>query len=200
MEPDGHTPSDPHVIAVLVENHRRFLKFLEARVGTRAAAEDILQSAFVKGVEKSGGLRDGESAIAWFYRLLRNAIVDHHRRRAAEARALDRESIEAAAVGDGGQDLDQIICQCVEDLIPTLKPEYAAILTRVDLDGRPVPAAALELGITANHAGVRLHRARLALRGLLKRSCGACTEHGCLDCTCVKSQRGRADTCVDPAL
>ena len=39
---------NPAVVGVLVENHRRFLAFLERRVRSRAEAEDILQAAFVR--------------------------------------------------------------------------------------------------------------------------------------------------------
>ncbi len=62
---------------LLVENHRRFLSFLTPRVGNAADAEEILQAAFVKSAEKSGSILDEESVVAWFYRLLRNAVVDH---------------------------------------------------------------------------------------------------------------------------
>ncbi len=37
---------------VLLDNHRRFLGFLEKRVGDRAAAEDLLQDAFVNNLDK----------------------------------------------------------------------------------------------------------------------------------------------------
>lgn len=66
----------PAVVQVLVENHRQFLAFLERRVGSRAMAEDILQEAFVRSMGKLDTLRSDESAVAWFYRLLRNAIID----------------------------------------------------------------------------------------------------------------------------
>ena len=69
-------------------------------------------------------------------------------------------------------------------LIPTLKPEYAEILRRVDLEGAAVPSVAAELGISANNVTVRLHRARQALKKQLERCCGTCATHGCLDCTC----------------
>src|SRR5262245_7903349 len=86
--------ASPAVLRVLVENHARFLAFLERRVGGRDAAEEILQDAFVRGLARGGSLRDDESALAWFYRVLRNAIVDHHRHADAERRgreALGRE-------------------------------------------------------------------------------------------------------------
>src|SRR6516225_4716157 len=65
-------------VEILVANHARFLAFLERRVGRRELAEEILQDAFVRGLSRGAGarLRDDESAVAWFYRLLRNALVD----------------------------------------------------------------------------------------------------------------------------
>jgi len=71
----------------LSENHRQFLRFIERRVGSREAAEDILQDAFVRGLEKGGMLRNEESVVAWFYRVLRNGIVDYYRKGAANCSA-----------------------------------------------------------------------------------------------------------------
>ena len=170
-------------VQTLVENHARFLAFLTARLGSREAAEDVLQAAFVKGVEKQGTLRDDEGAVAWFFRLLRNAVVDHHRRRGAEERALPRAAPEAEAVAHDAPLRDEV-CRCIHDLLPLLKPEYAAMVRRVDLEGVPVRTVADELGITPNNATVRLHRARQALKRSLEASCGTCTTHGCLECTC----------------
>ena len=81
-------------------------------------------------------------------------------------------------------ELQKVVCQCIHDLVPTLKPEYAALLRRVDLEERSIADIADEDGMTANNVRVRLHRARKALRKQLERSCGTCATHGCLDCTC----------------
>jgi RNA polymerase sigma-70 factor (ECF subfamily) len=172
------------VVATLVAHHERFREFLERRLGSRAEAEEVLQAAFVKGVERGGELRDGESAVAWFYRLLRNAVVDFYRHRDAQQRALDQHGRETAATTEPDADLHDAVCQCVYGLIPTLKPEYAYILRAVEMDGEAVATVAGRLGITSGNASVRLHRARQALRQRLEASCGTCTEHGCLDCTC----------------
>ena len=177
---------DPDTLDTLVGHHRRFLDFLERRVGSRAVADELLQAAFVKGLERGGDIRDGESAIAWFYRLLRNALVDHWRRRGAERRALERQAAEAAQEAISPPELEQAVCQCVYGLIPTLKDEHREVLARVEMAGRSVGEVAAELGLTANNATVRLHRARRALRQRLEAVCGTCTEHACLDCTCGK--------------
>jgi RNA polymerase sigma-70 factor (ECF subfamily) len=171
------------VTQVLVDNHARFLAFLTPRLGSPEAAEDVLQAAFVKGLEKQDTVRDEESAVAWFYRLLRNAVTDHHRRRGAEERALPRAGPDQEATVDD-EPLRAEVCRCVRDLVPLLKPEYADMVRRVDLEGRPLQALASDLQITPNNAAVRLHRARAALKKQLEASCGTCTEHGCLDCTC----------------
>lgn len=65
----------PYLVEALAESHQQFLGFLERRVGDRALAEDLLQAAYVKGIERGSQIRGEESAVAWFYRLLRNARV-----------------------------------------------------------------------------------------------------------------------------
>jgi RNA polymerase sigma factor (sigma-70 family) len=171
--------------AALVDNHRRFLAFLERRLGDRALAEDILQDAFVKSIERGSDLRDDSSAVAWFYRLLRNAIVDHYRRTGTRTKALEALARELEGASEPPADLHTAICGCVTRLAPTLKPEYAEALQRVELDGIPIAAFAAEQGITPNNAAVRLFRARELLRKQVKASCGTCAEHGCFDCSCT---------------
>lgn len=188
MNSDQTQPSSASVVGVLLANHRRFLDFLTARVGSRDEAEEILQDAFVRGVQQAGEIRQEESAVAWFYRLLRNAIVDHHRRKDAGRRAVEsfaREVPVAEAEPDAA--MERAVCACVGDLLPLLKTEYADLIRRVDLGGEDVTAAADAIGITPGNARVRLHRARTALRGELERSCRTCATHGCLDCTCSRS-------------
>ena len=72
----------------------------------------------------------------------------------------------------------------MKQLAQTLKPEYADALERIDVQGTPVKDYAEHAGISANNAGVRVFRAREALREQVVRACETCAEHGCLDCTC----------------
>ncbi len=188
---DAVRPTSPAVVNTLVENHRRFLAFVERRVGSRELAEDILQEAFVRGLARTGQLRDDESAIAWFYRTLRNAMTDHWRRRGAEQRALDAVTRLASDDVEPAVDAELMdtVCCCASSLLDTLKPEYADALRQVDLGGASVKAWAEQAGITANNASVRLFRAREALRRQVERSCGTCATHGCVDCTCGEPKR-----------
>jgi len=184
-------PLGREVTEVLVENHRAFLAFLERRVGRRDVAEDVLQEAFARSLRASPTPMRDESAVAWFYRVLRNAIIDHYRRGGASQRALAALASELEAQVEPDLDTRNAVCRCVTSLAGTLKPEYAAALRRVEVDGISVREYADEAGVTANNAGVRLFRAREALRRRVASACGTCAEHGCLDCTCG-SPRGEA--------
>jgi RNA polymerase sigma-70 factor (ECF subfamily) len=167
----------------LVENHRVFLRFLERRLGSREAAEDVLQEAFVRTAGRRDEIPD-EALLPWFYRVLRNAVVDRHRRGRTESRALATLARELADAAEPPPDVHAEICACVGRLTATLKPEYAEAIAAVDVAGTPVKAFADAAGLTASNAGVRLFRARAALRRQVVASCGTCAEHGCRDCSC----------------
>lgn len=178
-----------------MDHHRQFLAFLQTRVESRAAAEDILQSAFVKGLERGAEVRDEESVVAWFYRVLRNAVIDHYRHRASTERAnegwgKDGWGKEFVAHEMPEAELKDEICQCVSGLLETLKPEYRDALRIVDLDEGSLNDLAIKAGITSGNAAVRVHRAREALRKQVRVVCGSCAEHGCLDCHCKPAGSG----------
>jgi len=189
MDQSPEAPLSPEVVTALVQNHREFLAFLQRRVGDRALAEDILQEAFVRGLDKVGTLEKDEAATAWFYRILRNAVIDHHRRRASSDKKLDAFAAELEQHVEPEAELRGAVCRCVGELASTLKPEYAEALRRVEIDGVAVKDYAVEAGVTSNNAAVRVFRAREALRKQVSRSCGTCADHGCLDCTCDKSKK-----------
>jgi RNA polymerase sigma-70 factor (ECF subfamily) len=191
----NEAPLTAAAIERLVNNHREFLGFLVRRVGSRAEAEDILQAAFVRGVERAASLRDGESVVAWFYRSLRNAVVDHHRRRGAAGRAIDGFARELDGTVEPPVEVIEVVCRCVKTLSDTLKPEYANALRRIEVDGLSVQEYAKEIGIEANNAAVRVYRAREALRKRVLISCGTCAEHGCLNCTCDSTCVAADESC-----
>ncbi len=174
------------VLQRLVTNHRDFLRFVEKRVGRRDLAEEILQNAFVRTLGKVDSIRNEESAVAWFYRALRNAVIDHHRREKTADKALEAFAAELAIDGEDSE-TKGAVCACIGQLATTLKPEYAEALSRVELEGLSVKDFADQAGISATNAGVRVFRAREALRKRVAQSCGTCAEHGCLDCTCLSA-------------
>jgi RNA polymerase sigma factor (sigma-70 family) len=188
---DARLPIEGDVARVLVDNHRQFLAFLERRIGNRAIAEDILQEAFARGIERQNEIRKEESAVAWFYRVLRNAVIDYQRRQGSARRALESFGQEVELHIEPETEMRDAICQCVTRLSSTLKTEYREALERIEIHGISVKEFAAEQGISASNAAVRVFRARDALRKQVTASCGTCAEHGCIECTCEsKSSHG----------
>lgn len=172
------------ILERVTAHHSKFLRFIAARVGEPPAAEDILQSAYVRALEHGSQLRDEESVVAWFYRILRNAIIDHHRRRSARSKAHELFGVEAPTSYD--LELEKTVCACIGDVFGDLKTEYRKAIEHVDLAGESVESFAQLQNTTANNVSVRLHRARKAVAKKLIQICGVCAEHKCLDCTCRK--------------
>jgi RNA polymerase sigma-70 factor (ECF subfamily) len=181
------TPAGSAPVETLLENHRAFLRYLERRVGQRALAEDILQDAFTKVVARPEQAPGDESVIPWFYRTLRNAAIDQFRRRAAADRAYEAFARELETHETPTDDIEAEICACVSRLAATLKPDYAEALEAIDVAGTPVKAFAEQKGLSSNNAGVRVFRAREALKMRVTESCGTYAEHGCLNCTCKRA-------------
>jgi RNA polymerase sigma-70 factor (ECF subfamily) len=166
----------------LLRERGRLLAFIRSRIDDADLAEDVLQESLLKALRAAPDLRDDERVTAWLYQIVRNAITDAYRRRAAARDARERLAAEQAADVLTPED-EAALCACVLDVVPTLKPEYAAVV-EADLAGRTTAATTAALGITPTNLKVRRHRAHRQLRERLEQTCRLCATHGCLDCTC----------------
>ena len=173
-----------HVAQILAAHRAAFRDFLIARVRDRSLAEDVLHDVYARAIDHLDELRDEESAVAWFYRSLRNALIDHVRRVQSAARALDAFADESESSLPALDRAPAKPCPCVTRIARSLKPEYATILQRVDVEGMSLKAFAADQGISASNAAVRAFRAREALRRQVMVVCGTCADGGCVDCTC----------------
>ena len=172
----------------LLDQQPEFLGFLRRRLGSEAVAEDLLQQSLVRAVEHYHSLKNDESVVPWFYRILRHAVIDYYRSHDAETRRDDAYLRDLMQAGEDQEpafdELKPSVCACLSRLLPALRPNYAELIRRIDLDGESPQRVAEELNISQNNLTVRLHRARQALKESLEESCGVCTTHGCLHCTC----------------
>jgi RNA polymerase sigma-70 factor (ECF subfamily) len=170
------------VLESLVSNQTSFIRFLSARLPDAEAAEDVFQQGLLKAIEKQTTLKRKDRVIPWFYSVLRNGVVDYYRAQERDGRNASRYVCETAPSRE--PDGERNVCNCFRNVLPTLKPSYAELLNRVDLQGMPISEVAAKLRITPNNLMVRLHRARRALRKRLEQVCGECAGSGCLNCTC----------------
>lgn len=166
----------------LIQHLDAFMGFARSRTGDPELAADLVQECLMKAIRSDHLPDDAEGVVTWFYRVLRNAIIDAHRKRKVQQQAterLTREMPEAITAEDGRQ-----ICQCVMKLMPALPERDAELLRRVDLGDESITEMARERGERVNTLNVRLLRARRRLREQVERTCRTCAVHGCLDCDC----------------
>ncbi len=173
------TEAPAALLADLTARRDEYLTFLAARVSP-ADAEDLLQQSLLRAQNRLHTLRDPTRLRAWFYRLLRRAVADHHARRARDQQRLGELAAEV-----GSQTPEETAsCACSLGLLSGLRPEYRTMLEQVDLEDRSLADVASELGITTNNATVRLYRARRALRQSLSEHCSTTLVRECQDCGC----------------
>lgn len=95
--------------------------------------------------------------------------------------------------GGGQPALDEIWSRIVEEreafrrFVYVPRPSHAELLRRIDLSGESQAEVAADLGITLTNLGVRLLRARRALRAGIEHSCGPCADESGFDCRCSQT-------------
>ena len=174
----------------LLACRRDFLSYFRRRLSRPEDAEDAFQDFCLKVVRTAGKLEDEEKIDAWLGRIMRNTLIDHYRRRAAQQRgeaAYEREPQVTAL--DVQAEHGPKVCRCVREALPGLRPDYAEILKRADLDEQPRERIAAELALTRNNVGVRLYRARQALKAKIKEICPTCGDGGFEHCECETESR-----------
>jgi len=166
----------------LLNNLSEFVGFARRRLADPELAADAVQESLLKALNSADQIRDEENARAWFYKILRRTIIDLYRRRDARHRALAEFELEVSSSPDA--DEERMICACMERLLPTMAPQYADLIRRLDLNEEAPDTVAASLGISKNNLNVRVHRARQQLKQRLEDNCRLCAKHGCLDCQC----------------
>ena len=186
----GAIPASPRadlaVRRALVADQPRFLGFLIRRLRDRDTAGEVFHRFVLHALERSGDIRDPSAVHGWLGRVLASTLADHYRRthRTQRHERAVRDADLTHLITNPEQDHAAAACACLHLLLPGLRPAYAELLRRVDLQGEPRAQAAAKLHVDINNLNVRLHRARQALRRRLVAFCGTCPEDGFLACRC----------------
>lgn len=149
----------------------RLRRFARSLAGHPDRADDLVQEACERALRGQAGFMPGTRFDAWVFRILRNAWLDSHRRRAArggEHAALDAV---AEAVGEDGR----VTSGSRDDLMDAerallrLLPEQREALVLTCIEGLTFAEAAEVLGIPAGTVMSRSARGRIALAEALGR-------------------------------
>ena len=131
-------------------------------------AADCFQQAFVGLASRYKRLNDVRDPAALLKRIAAARAIDMVRRRIRErgrthhtneALFASRKAYEPDAMAESGELLEDLRGALIQ-----LPEQQATVFVLTEIDNVPREEAASALGVTVNHLGVLLHRARAALR------------------------------------
>lgn len=147
------------------------VRFVGARVREPAAADDIVHDVLVRAFEQLSGPSPPDHLDAWLYRVTRNAIVDHYRRRQPERLADDFEPAAELAVSPDDPSAERNLAACLAPLLGTLPDAYRRALTLAEVEALPQAEIARREGLSLSGAKSRVQRARQKLRAAVLACC-----------------------------
>jgi RNA polymerase sigma-70 factor (ECF subfamily) len=148
----------------LAGDYRRLIGAFRVLAGSRAAAEDAVEEAVARALERTRRGEAIEDLTAWVATVARNLLRTAHRRR-----VIERQARRVLADRDGSSRTDQLL-EAHADLVravaalPRRQREAIALHYFADL---PVAQVARVTASTEGAVKVRLHRARTALASAL---------------------------------
>ncbi len=134
-------------------------------------AEDAVQSAFIRALERIDQLKPGSPFGPWFYRVLRSTCLNLRRREALRS----HDDIPASAAGGRNPEKDLERERTREKVIGALGelPEMQRLaVTLYDLEGYSHQEIAEILGIAVGTSRAHVHHARRTLRRLIGSDAG----------------------------
>ena len=153
-------------LSVLLPRLRRFGLAL---TGSATDADELVQEACERALQRAGQLRDDTRLDAWLYGIMRNRWIDEIRSR----RVRRHDSIEAASdvMGEDGEQVAEarITLERVRRALAGLPADQRAALVLVCVDGLSYKEAAKVLDIPIGTVMSRIARGRRALHALLTR-------------------------------
>lgn len=161
----AHTAGNRDAFEELVRRHQDRLWAIARRtLGDPEDAADALQEGLIKAMRAAGSYR-GEAAVStWLHRIVVNACLDVHRRRATHPTvALGDREVPAAGDHAGSADAALTVLAALR----RLPIEQAAAVVLVDVEGFPVAEAAAILEVPEGTVKSRCARARARLAELI---------------------------------
>lgn len=158
--------TDPRAqIVSLLPRLRRFARGLTP---DRHLADDLVQSACLKALERWHQWQPGTSLASWLFRIVQNTWIDEFRARARQPVDEDEDALLDLPGDDGRAIVERRSeLRAVRRAIADLPEDQRAVLMLVTVDGLSYQEAADALGIPMGTVMSRLARARTRLTDTL---------------------------------
>ena len=161
---------DQQAYAGLVSRYQNYVYTLSLRfTKNREDAEEVSQDIFIKAYRSLADFRGASKFSTWLYTIVNTTCITFLRKKRMEVHSLDNEKVfEVADSLDSGLRANKVEQKSrvamVNNAIEMLNPDDAEVLTLFYKGEQSLEEIAMILGIEANTAKVRLHRARTRLK------------------------------------
>ena len=161
---------EQNAYAELVNRYQSYVFTLILRmVKSREDAEEIAQDVFVKAYRSLADFRGESKFSTWLYTITNTTSITFLRKKKLEVHSLDNEKVfEVADSQDSGMRANLVEqksrISMVNNAIKMLNTDDAEVITLFYKGEQTLEEIAQILGIEANTAKVRLHRARTRLK------------------------------------
>ena len=126
-------------------------------------ADDLVQEAMLKGLKKSGQLRDPAQLKSWMCRILSNVYYDHFRTQKPND-SMEMDEIPTDQLGPEQQTHRTDLVVRIQSGLLKLSEDHRQIVTLIDIMGLSYSEVAETLNVPVGTVMSRLNRARRKLR------------------------------------
>ena len=148
----------------LYERYRRTIHGILLAQVSHTDAEDLMQSVFVKAMQRLPDLRNAEAFGGWLVAIARHVAVDHHRSR---KNLVEIDEAKAARARDNSTHTSD--SECALEAIRRLPEAYRETLMLRLVEGMTGPEIAARTNLTHDSVRVNLCRGMKLLRTELER-------------------------------
>lgn len=161
--------SDADPRAQIISLLPRLRRFASGLTHDGHMADDLVQTACLKALERWHQYQADTSLASWMFRIVQTTWLDDHRKRARHKTDTDTDALPDLAGEDGRQVVERRSeMRAVRDALMQLPDDQRAVLMLVTVDGLSYQEAASALGIPMGTVMSRLARARTRLANALR--------------------------------
>lgn len=168
---------------VIQKYNRRLFRIARSVMRDDSDAEDVLQEAYIRALQKIGQFRKESSLGTWLSRIVLNEALDRLRKQRPSGTPLSIEAIESGAqiipfpLISNQPDPEQSMAQnqirnILEHAIDDLPEDFRIVLVARTIEEMSIEETAELLDLKPETVKTRLHRARLLLTEKLEEEIG----------------------------
>jgi RNA polymerase sigma-70 factor, ECF subfamily len=152
--------------------HRKTYSLCMRMLQNASEAEDLTQEVYIQLFRKIGSFRGDSAFSTWLHRLTVNQVLMHFRKRSVknEKTTESGEIPEIADMTSVGRSRNPLLDRIdIDRAVNQLPNGYKSVFVLHDIEGFEHEEISRKMGISVGTSKSQLHKARLKLRGILKK-------------------------------